>query len=114
MRPSTAIGVLKRRTKLICSEGPPPEKRSSPVSPWNAWSRLLDSEPTVHTTGSELPSGLVTIGEPRPWLLAHHATLIVGGASAPILSATRLPDGPGQPTPCPLVTKTTYVPVAVV
>jgi hypothetical protein len=67
----------------------------------------------LHTTGSDLPSVVVTIGEPLPKLFAHQATVMVGGAVAPRLSATRLPDVPGHPTPLPLVLKTTQVPAAV-
>src|SRR5262245_2835286 len=114
MRPFTAIGVWKRRTKLICSAAPPPANSTAPVSPWNASNRLLASAPMLHTTGSARPSVVVTMGEPLPRLFAHQATVMVGGAVAPRLSATRLPGVPGQPTPLPLVVKTTEGPAAAV
>src|SRR5262249_52590895 len=105
MRPLTAIGVTKRRTKLICSSGPPPAKISSPVSPLKACSRLLDSEPAVHTIGSDEPSVVVTIGAPRPWLLAPQTISIVGGSEAPMRRAPRV--APGKPTTLPVVLKIT-------
>ena len=40
-------------------------------------------------------------------LLAHQATEIVGGADAPMRSATRSPGSPGQPMPWSVVLKTT-------
>src|SRR5260370_12430893 len=81
--------------------------------PLNPCRRLLDSEPTAQTTGSELPSVVVTIGEPLPPLSAHQATSIVGGADAPIRNATSFPECPGQPAPVPLVSKATKVPNAI-
>src|ERR1700676_572300 len=113
IRPLTTIGVWKRRTKPIRSSCPPPANNTSPVKPLNACRRLSDSEPTAQTTGSELPSIVVTIGEPLPPLSAHQATSIVGGADAPIRNATRFPERPGQPVPVPLVSKVTKVPDAV-
>src|SRR5204863_77249 len=70
--------------------------------------------PTTRTTRESPrgPSVVVTIGDPVPCWVAHHAVVIVGGAVAPIRIAVRSPLPAGQLAPRPL--KTTYVPVAVV
>src|ERR1700730_3475367 len=99
MCPLTAIGVWNRRTVGICSSGPPPENNGSPVSPLYAYSRFVPSAPVLHTTGSDDPSVVVTIGAPLPWSSAHHATLMVGGLDALIHSAMRAPGAPGHPKP---------------
>src|SRR5262249_45801204 len=92
---------------------PPPSKITAPVSPSKARSRLSRSAPTLQTIASDVPSVVVTIGEPRPCWVAHHATPRVGGEVAPIRIAVRSPTRPsGQPTPRPL--NTTYVPCVVV
>jgi hypothetical protein len=56
------------------------------VSPLNPCNRLSPSAPTIHTTGLECPSVVVTMGEPVPFKAPHQAVCIVGGEPARIFS----------------------------
>src|SRR5512142_1803962 len=97
MRPFTAIGVLKRRRPVILSLL---EKTRAPVSPSQACRRPLASPPAAQTSASEVPSVVVTMGEPCPWLSPHQAVVAVGGEVAPTRSETTSPDWPaGQLLP---------------
>src|ERR1700680_1419294 len=73
----------------MASAEPPPLKSGAPLSPLNPCSRLSPSAPTIHTTGLEWPSVVVTIGEPRPFGSAHHAVVIEGFAPAVIFRTVR-------------------------
>src|SRR5258706_15406938 len=97
----------------IASIAPPPMNTGCPVSPSKPCSRPSPPAPRPHTIMSECPSGVVTMGDPPPFCLAHQATEICGGDVALILRAVRSPAfPPGHPIPPPL--KTTYVARAVV
>jgi hypothetical protein len=71
----------------------------APVSPSKPQRLVLAS----HTIAFEVPSVVVTIGEPRPLFDEHHATAAVGGEPAVTLTTMRLPVPPelGHPTPPP-------------
>src|SRR5258708_1661511 len=86
--------------------------RSAPVLPSHPQSAL----PAAHTTALEVPSVVVTIGDPRPDFVAHHAMLAESGGPALIFTATRLPVPPlGHVVPVPeLRWNATYVPLLVV
>src|SRR5580704_8666841 len=86
-----------------------PGSSGSPVSPLNPCSRLSPSAPTIQTTGSELPSLVVTMGDPAPLTLPHHAFVMVGRLPTLILKTVSWwsDAGAGQETPGPC--SATYV-----
>ena len=61
------------------------------------------SAPTIQTIGSELPSLVVTIGEPAPLTFPHHAGAMVGRSPALIFKTVSWwsDAGDGQETPGP-------------
>ena len=87
----------------------PAENTGSPESPLNPCSRLSPSAPTIQTTGSELPSLVVTMGEPAPLTLPHHACVMVGRLPELIFKTVSWCSdaGGGQETPGPC--NATYV-----
>src|SRR5580700_5377326 len=93
-----------------------PLKIAAPVSPSQPV-RLPDPPAaTIQTIAFEpLESVVVTMGEPFPPELTHHAVVNCGGFVALILTAMRSPLIPaGQLVPLPSLCTATYVPVDVV
>ncbi len=92
------MGDWKRRTFAPAAG---PSATGFPVSPSKPRRRPSSSAPTTHTIGSDLPSVVVTIGEPRPGAAAHQATSARGGEPGTRRAAVRFPPPEGQPTPEP-------------
>src|SRR5450631_3698961 len=105
MRPFASIGVLKYDidvgiTVLV------PSKSLAPVSPSNAHrchgpgELAFPAQSVSQTMAFDVPSVVVTIGEPSVPFAAHQTTVGVGGLVAEIRTTMRLPPFPsGQPTP---------------